>query len=94
MGWTPMAAQNERERTRETEVGQLTRIQIVVALQSCDLFSYCRAEEILRIAGIAQALQRESVDAGEVCFVEKLEVLAASSEDLLDEFGVARPFLL
>jgi len=35
-------------------VAELTRIQIVVALQSCDLFSYCRAEEILRIAGIAQ----------------------------------------
>jgi len=35
-------------------VAELTRIQIVVALQSCDLFSFCRAEEILRIAGIAQ----------------------------------------
>lgn len=35
-------------------MAELTRIQIVVALQSCDLFSYCRAEEILRIAGIAQ----------------------------------------
>ena len=35
-------------------MAELTRIQIVVALQSCDLFSFCRAEEILRIAGIAQ----------------------------------------
>lgn len=33
---------------------ELTRIQAVVFLQSCDLFSYCRADEILRIAGIAQ----------------------------------------
>jgi CRP-like cAMP-binding protein len=35
-------------------VPELTRIQAVVFLQSCDLFSYCRADEILRIAGIAQ----------------------------------------
>jgi len=34
-------------------MSELTRIQIVVALQSCDLFVYCKAEEILRIAGIA-----------------------------------------
>ena len=33
---------------------ELTRIQIVVCLQSCDLFSFCKAEEILRIAGIAR----------------------------------------
>lgn len=33
---------------------ELTRIQAVVFLQSCDLFCYCRADEILRIAGIAQ----------------------------------------
>lgn len=26
----------------------------MVFLQSCDLFSYCRADEVLRIAGIAQ----------------------------------------
>jgi CRP-like cAMP-binding protein len=35
-------------------MSELTRIQIVVALQSCDLFAFCRAEEILRIAGIAR----------------------------------------
>lgn len=34
-------------------MSELTRIQIVVALQSSDLFAFCRAEEILRIAGIA-----------------------------------------
>jgi CRP-like cAMP-binding protein len=33
---------------------ELARIQIVVFLQSCDLFSHCRADEILRIAGIAR----------------------------------------
>ena len=33
-------------------MSELTRIQIVVCLQSCDLFSFCKAEEILRIAGI------------------------------------------
>jgi len=33
---------------------ELTRIQIVVFLQSCDLFSHCRADEILRLAGIAR----------------------------------------
>ena len=32
---------------------ELTRIQMVVFLQSCDLFSYCKADEILRISGIA-----------------------------------------
>jgi CRP-like cAMP-binding protein len=35
-------------------VSDLTRIQIVVALQSSDLFAFCKAEEILRIAGIAR----------------------------------------
>ena len=35
-------------------MAELTRIQIVVFLQSCDLFSHCRADEILRIAGIAR----------------------------------------
>ena len=38
-------------------MAELTRIQIVVALQSCDLFAFCRAEEILRIAGIAKERQ-------------------------------------
>jgi CRP-like cAMP-binding protein len=38
-------------------MAELTRIQIVVALQSCDLFAFCRAEEILRIAGIARERQ-------------------------------------
>jgi len=41
-------------------VAELTRIQIVVALQSCDLFAYCRAEEILRIAGIARERRFEA----------------------------------
>jgi CRP-like cAMP-binding protein len=35
-------------------VSELTRIEIVVALQSSDLFAFCKAEEILRIAGIAR----------------------------------------
>ena len=41
-------------------VAELTRIQIVVALQSCDLFAFCRAEEILRIAGIARERRFEA----------------------------------
>jgi len=35
-------------------VPELTRIQIVLCLQSTDLFSFCKAEEILRLAGIAR----------------------------------------
>lgn len=35
-------------------MSELSRIQIVVFLQSCDLFSFCKAEEILRIATIAR----------------------------------------
>ena len=35
-------------------MSELTRIEIVVALQSSDLFAFCKAEEILRIAGIAR----------------------------------------
>jgi CRP-like cAMP-binding protein len=46
---------------------ELTRIQTVVFLQSCDLFSYCRADEILRIAGIAQ---EKRLRAGEKVYVE------------------------
>ena len=34
-------------------MSELTRIQAVVFLQSCDLFAFCRADEVLRIAGIA-----------------------------------------
>jgi CRP/FNR family transcriptional regulator len=33
---------------------ELARIEKVVVLQSADLFAHCRAEEILRIAAIAQ----------------------------------------
>ena len=33
---------------------ELARIETVVFLQSVDLFSYCKAEEVLRIAAIAQ----------------------------------------
>ena len=32
----------------------LTRIQMVVCLQAVDLFAYCSAEQIVRIAGIAR----------------------------------------
>ncbi len=46
---------------------ELTRIQAVVFLQSCDLFSYCRADEILRIAGIAE---ERRFRAGEKVYVE------------------------
>lgn len=35
-------------------MAELARIETVVFLQSVDLFSYCKAEEVLRIAGIAQ----------------------------------------
>lgn len=35
-------------------MSELTRIQIVLCLQSTDLFSFCKAEEILRLAGIAR----------------------------------------
>jgi CRP-like cAMP-binding protein len=48
-------------------LAELTRIQAVVFLQSCDLFSYCRADEILRIAGIAQ---ERRLRAGEKIYVE------------------------
>ena len=33
-------------------MAELTRIQAVVFLQSCDLFAFCKADEVLRIAGI------------------------------------------
>lgn len=46
---------------------ELTRIQAVVFLQSCDLFSYCRADEVLRIAGIAQ---ERRLSAGEKVYQE------------------------
>lgn len=36
---------------------ELTRIQMVVFLQSCDLFSYCKADEVLRISGIVREYQ-------------------------------------
>jgi CRP-like cAMP-binding protein len=48
-------------------LSELTRIQAVVFLQSCDLFSFCRADEILRIAGIAQ---ERRLKAGERIYAE------------------------
>lgn len=41
---------------------ELARIEAVVFLQSVDLFSYCKAEEVLRIAAIAQ---ERSFEAGQ-----------------------------
>ena len=35
-------------------MSELARIETVVFLQSVDLFSYCKAEEVLRIAAISQ----------------------------------------
>jgi len=43
-------------------VSELARIETVVFLQSVDVFSYCKAEEVLRIAAIAQ---ERMVPAGE-----------------------------
>jgi CRP-like cAMP-binding protein len=43
-------------------VSELARIETVVFLQSVDIFSYCKAEEVLRIAAIAQ---ERTVAAGE-----------------------------
>ena len=43
-------------------MSELARIETVVFLQSVDIFSYCKAEEVLRIAAIAQ---ERRVGAGE-----------------------------
>ena len=40
----------------------LTRIQMVVYLQAVDLFTYCNAEQMVRIAGIAR---QKNLDPGE-----------------------------
>lgn len=44
---------------------QLAHIESIVFLQSVDLFSFCKAEEVLRIAAIAQEKQ---VEAGELIY--------------------------
>ena len=44
---------------------QLAHIESIVFLQSVDLFSFCEAEEVLRIAGIAQ---EKPVAASEVIY--------------------------
>ena len=46
-------------------MSELARIEIVVFLQGVDLFSHCKAEEILRIAAIAS---ERSVAAGETIY--------------------------
>lgn len=73
-------------------MAELTRIQIVVALQSCDLFSFCRAEEILRIAGIAQERKFEP---GEVIYeksapAEKLHAVIHGQVRLENDRGGAQ----
>lgn len=40
--------------TRKDPLTTLTRIQKVVYLQAVDLFTYCNAEQMMRIAGIAR----------------------------------------
>ena len=44
---------------------QLAKIESIVFLQSVDLFSFCKAEEVLRIAAIAQ---EKRVEAGELLY--------------------------
>lgn len=46
-------------------MSELARIETVVFLQSVDIFSYCKAEEVLRIAAIAQ---ERAVAAGEMIY--------------------------
>lgn len=46
-------------------MSELTHIQTVVCLQSCDLFSFCRAEEVMRIAEIAR---ERLLEPGEVVY--------------------------
>lgn len=46
-------------------VEQLAHIESIVFLQSVDLFSFCKAEEVLRIAAIAR---ERPVEAGEVIY--------------------------
>ena len=45
--------------------GKLAHIESIVFLQSVDLFAFCKAEEVLRIAGITQ---ERAVPAGEVIY--------------------------
>ena len=46
-------------------MSDLAQIETVVFLQSVDLFAFCKAEEVLRIAGIAQ---EKTVAAGEIIY--------------------------
>jgi CRP-like cAMP-binding protein len=66
---------------------ELTRIQAVVFLQSCDLFTFCRADEVLRIAGIAHERRFE---AGEKIYerdgaADLLYAVVQGEVDLRDE---------
>lgn len=50
-------------------MSELARIESVVFLQKVPLFSFCKAEEILRICGIAE---ERKVDGGETVYTEHL----------------------
>ncbi len=59
---SPEGTNDGRRRRGKELLATLTRIQKVVYLQTVDLFTYCNAEQMMRIAGI---VRQESFDQGE-----------------------------
>ncbi len=74
---------------------ELARIETVVFLQSVDIFSFCRAEEILRIAAIARERSfqegEQIFDAGELA--DSIYCVVRGEVELESEDGVERKVL-
>ena len=74
---------------------QLAHIESIVFLQSVDLFSFCKAEEVLRIAAIAQ---EKPVAAGEIIYrandlADSIYCLVRGEVELADVAGESRRML-
>lgn len=81
-----------RGTTRKGTVTTLTRIQMVVHLQGVDLFTYCNAEQMMRIAGI---VRQESFAEGELIYAindpaEALYCVVEGAVGMRSEAGVER----
>ena len=79
-------------RRRKDPLTTLTRIQKVVYLQAVELFTYCKAEQMMRIAGIAR---QKNLAAGERIYAvndpaEAMCCVVEGTVELRDARGVKR----
>jgi hypothetical protein len=90
-----------RGTAKEPVVSMMTRIEMVMFLQGVDLFSFCNAEQVLRLAGIAevqefdegQTIYRRNEPAGALyCVLEGDVVLEGRDDQVSDAIRTGETF--